>query len=196
MLALQTLTVLPARLGPEMLCRSAGHTCGRCCWGDAVPRATLERRIRRQTHWFLRLIAADRAPSALRLLLFELWVRRGADLILALLLLTPILGDWLRPRLRRRMSCAFLGFDDSAEQRIGCLLHPSRWQGHDRRQRSAFALLPGLGCGQPDFFCLPAWRFAHASRLRQRAFLDAVNKSDWFSASARAANFGQASVEV
>ena len=193
MSALQSLTVLPPKLGPEALCRSGAHTCGRCCWGEAVQRPTLARRIRRQTRLFARLIPADRPPSALLLLLFELVARRGVDLILAPLLLIPFLGDWLRPRLQRHMSCAFLGFDDAAETRIGCLLHPARRQGDDRRQHAAFALLRGFGCGPAAFYCLGAWRFAHASVLRQHWFLAGVQGVDWFTASAQVASYDESS---
>jgi hypothetical protein len=177
MYPLPRLTVLPAD-GPEApLCRAGGHTCAACCHGDKVPRAALERRLARQTSLFERLIGPG-PPSRWRLLLFELDVRRGADLFWALLLLVPGLGGlvcrWLRPR----SVCAFLGLEGTG--RVGCLLHPTRWQGLDLRRRAAFALRPGFGCGPADFLCLPAHRFARAPWRARRRFLREAAGLDWF----------------
>lgn len=188
---LQSLTVLPSRPRPEALCRSANHSCGGCCWGSAVTRAALERRLRRQTGLFAQMFKENRLPSRWRLLHFELLARRGADLFLAVLLAMPLLGDWLRPRVARRLSCAFLGFTDAAHEQIGCLLHPTRWQGRDERRRAAFGLLRGCGCGRADFFCLGAWRFAHARTDRRWNFLEAMRGADWFTFSRQAPLFGE-----
>jgi hypothetical protein len=186
MSALRSLTVLAPARRAATLCRSGEHTCGACCWGEALTRPALAEQLGRQTWWFRRLAAGDgsSAPpsraSRLRLLLFELIVRRGWDLVWAPLLWLPLVGDCLRPWLRRRLCCAFLGYTDDAQERIGCLLHPARRRGEDRRRQAAFALLRGMGCGRADFFCLAAWEFAHASPARRRAFLARVRHADWF----------------
>ena len=188
MSALQSLIVLSAPSRPDSLCRSGGHTCGACCWGEAVPRRVLAERLRRQTGWFKRLIPPGAPPSPLRLLMFELIARRGLDLLVAPLLWGPWFGAWLRARLHRTMSCAFLAYTDANQEQIGCLLHPTQWQGVDRR-RAAFTLLSGMGCGRPDFFCLAAWRFAHASPGERFEFLTRVTEADWFGYSQAAARF-------
>jgi hypothetical protein len=114
------------------------------------------------------------------MLAYELFVRRGADLLWATLLWVPLLGHLLRRWLKRRTSCAFLGFEDETETRVGCLLHPTRWHGLDIRQRRAFALLPGFACGPADYFCLSAYRFARAPWHVQRQFLRQHDGLDWF----------------
>jgi hypothetical protein len=119
-------------------------------------------------------------PGRLGLLLHELTVRRGVDLLWAILLLVPGLGDWLRPRLKRRITCAFLGFEDAEERRVGCMIHPSRWHGQEVRPKVAFALLPGFGCGAPDYYCLAAHCFAHAGWREQLQFAKETAAMDWY----------------
>jgi hypothetical protein len=111
---------------------------------------------------------------------YELVARRGVDLVWALLLWLPGVGDWLRPRLRGRMVCAFLGFEDAGERRVGCLLHPSRWQGREVRPAAAFALLRGFGCGSPDYYCLAAHWFARTTWERRRDFSARMAGMDWY----------------
>jgi hypothetical protein len=178
MSALPTLTLCEPTAAPS-LCRAGGKTCAACCYGEKVPHATLHARIQRQTRLFAVLVEARRA-SRWRFLVFEVVVRRGIDLILAIVLCMPWLGNWLRSNLRPRMSCAFLAYEDPAESRVGCLLHPSRWHGRDMRQEAAFALLPGFGCGSTDYFCLSAWRHAHAPWQEQRDLLRKTQALDWF----------------
>jgi hypothetical protein len=185
---LQRLTLLSEPARPEALCRGRGHTCGACCWGEAVSRDQLAERLRRQTWWFERLAPPGRSAARVRLLLLELIVRGGLDLLLAPILWLPWIGPWLGARLHRSMSCAFLGYTDEAHEQIGCLLHPSRWRGVDQRHL-AFGLLAGLACGRKDFFCLAAWRFAHARPRDQAAFLKRVRDADWFGYSKAAARF-------
>lgn len=184
--ALQNLTVVPAAEAPEPLCRAGGKTCAGCCWGQDVRYESLRRRIRRQTRLFREIVAGK--PSPWRLFLFEQVVRRGSDVFWAVLVRILGLGDWLRTRLQRRMSCAFLGFEDSAETRVGCLLHPTRWGGVDRR-RAAFVLLYPLGCGRPDFFCFAAWRFLRAPGGAKERFLRETASLDWFTYSRRVSRF-------
>jgi hypothetical protein len=188
MSALQSLIVLSTESRPDSLCRGGGHTCGACCWGEAVSRPVLAERLRRQTLWFKRLIPPGAPPSRPRLLVFELIARRGVDLLVAPLLWVPWLGEWLRLRLHRTMSCAFLAHTDANQEQIGCLLHPTHWHGVDRRF-AAFALLAGMGCGRPDFFCLAAWRFAHASPGERFEFRKKVTDADWHGYSRAAARF-------
>jgi hypothetical protein len=157
------------------LCRADGHSCAACCSGDAVARPVLQRALRRQTHLFARLVGAR--PGRWRLLLHELVVRRGGDLLWGALLLLPGVSGLLRPWLKRRTVCAFLGFD--SEERVGCLLHPSRWNGVDRRER-AFALRPGFGCGRADYLCLAAHRFANPGSGFRQSLLDRTQGLDWF----------------
>jgi hypothetical protein len=182
--ALPRLTVLPAA---EPLCRAGGHTCAACCHGKAVGRPALELRLRRQTHLFSHLVGGRLART--RLLLYELAARRGADLVWGLLLCLPVVGDLLRPWLKRRTVCAFLGFEDAAGTRVGCLLHPTRWGGRDVRRRAAFALRRGFGCGPADYLCLAAWRFARAPVAVRRAFLGRVRGLDWFTYATAAVRF-------
>jgi hypothetical protein len=151
-----------------------------------VDRPTLVRRLRRQTRRFARL-GADASRG--RLLLFELAVRGPAGLAWAALLLVPLLGELLRPWLARRTVCAFLGFEDAGETRVGCLLHPTRWQGRELRG-AAFGLWRGFGCGPADFLCLPAWRFARVSPPARRRFLRSAAGLDWFAFGRAAAAFG------
>jgi hypothetical protein len=94
----------------------------------------------------------------------------------------------LRFWLRRRMVCAFLAFEDATERRIGCLLHPTRWAGRDIRSAVAFGLLPGFGCGAPDYFCLAAHWFNHATRDERLRWAQESAGLDWcsFSRAARA----------
>jgi hypothetical protein len=91
--------------------------------------------------------------------------------------------------LRRRMVCAFLGFEDQEGQRIGCLLHPTRWAGQDIRSAVAFGLLPGFGCGAPDYYCLAAHWFAHASGSERQRLAQQMADLDWFSFSRAAAAY-------
>jgi hypothetical protein len=184
--AVQSLTVLPPAPARDPLCRAGGHTCAGCCWGEGLSRPQLAGRIRRHTRLFHRLVG-DR-PARWRLLLHELAARRGADLFWALLLLVPGLGGWLRGRLVRRTCCAFVGFEDAEETRVGCLLHPARWEGRDERRR-AFGLLPGFGCGPAEFYCLSAYSFLRAPLAERRRFLRRAAGLDWFAFSRSARGF-------
>ncbi|MBY0525146.1 MAG: hypothetical protein K2R98_17200 [Gemmataceae bacterium] len=159
------------------LCRFAGHTCAACCWGDAVPRPVLEARLRRQTHVFRRWFR-QRRPRRTTLFLYELAVRGAADLLVLIPLLLPMFNDWLRPWLKGRTVCAYLGSDDNGG--VGCLLHPTRWDGEDVRERVAFALLPGFSCGRPDYFCVSAHWFARAGWEDRSDFARKVRKMGWY----------------
>jgi hypothetical protein len=134
-------------------------------------------------------------PSRWQLLRHELAARRGIDLLLAALLLIPVLSDWLRPRLKSRMVCAFLGIEDAEERRLGCLLHPTRWEGTELRPASAFRLLRGFGCGSPRYLCSAAHRFAAARAEQVREFARQVAGMDWYHYSRAAPRFRARSVD-
>jgi hypothetical protein len=161
-----------------MLCRFGGHTCAACCFGDRLPRPAVAARLRRQTDLFRRWFDR-RHPERRQLRLFEFAVRPWLDLIWAVLLWVPGLNCWLRPWLKRRAVCAFLGFEDADEARVGCLLHPARW-GIDLRQQAAFAFWRGFGCGAGDYFCHPAWMFRIAPWTARQQFAQRTAGVDWF----------------
>lgn len=172
---------------PVPLCRFAGHTCAACCRGEQVSRPALHARLLRQTRQFARRFAG-RPPTRLGLLLHELTVRGAADALWGLLLAVPVLGDLLRPILKRRLTCAFLGYEDSGHTRVGCMLHPSRWAGRDVR-RHAFALLPGVTCGAADYYCPAAHAFAAAAWPQRADFERRTRGLDWHAYSRAAAAF-------
>jgi hypothetical protein len=180
---------MPPRLPREPLCRFAGHTCAACCWGDKVSRPSLAARLRRQSRVFKRSFA-DRSPlGRFALLRYELSVRGIVELFWGALLLVPLVSDLLRPWLSRRLTCAFLGYENEREQRVCCLLHPLRWSGTDVRQRSAFGWLRGVGCGEPDWQCLAAHFFAAASRPERQRLERASEGWDWYDYSLLASSY-------
>jgi len=172
-----------------VICSVGGKTCGACCWSGTVSRDVLTARLRRHRGLFARHLNKDQAPHALALLWHELRARRGADLLWAPLLWLPFVGPRLRTRLAARAVCAFAAFRDEDEQRVGCLLHPQRWNGHEIRPRAAFRLLRGFGCGSPDYACAGASRFAAANGAGRARFLDDTRSLDWFAYSAVAPLF-------
>lgn len=155
-----------------------------------MSRPHLAAQLRRQVRLFARF-RCGRVPSRLALLGHELAARRGLDLFAAVLFLVPGLGPLLRRRLRDRVCCAFLGFTDAAETRAGCLLHPARWGGADRRREAAFALLPGYGCDEPGYFCEPAARYATAPVAERRRFRNEAGGADWFDYSRAVERLGE-----
>jgi hypothetical protein len=176
----------PAARDP--LCRFAGRACAACCWGEGVSYPALCARLRRQTGAFARRFAGRSPPGWWDLFLHELTVRGAADVFWGVLLLVPLLGDQLRPVLARRLTCAFLGYEDERRERVGCLLHPSRWEGKDVR-RGTFALLSGIGCGHPDWYCLAAHFFAAAPPHERRRFEDQSRGLGWYAYSRLASRF-------
>jgi hypothetical protein len=172
------LTPLPL-LQPVPLCRAGGHTCAACCHGEAVSRSSLERQLTRQSALFDRLLA-NRSGCWARWRLHELLARGFIGLFWAGLLLVPVLGDLLRPWLRKRSVCSFLGYEDAARTRVGCLLHPARHGGADVRRRAAFGLWLGFGCGAPGYLCQAGQRFARAGWREVKRFLDESDGLDWF----------------
>ena len=173
------LTPLPLLREPEPLCRAGGHTCSACCHGESVSRSSLDRQLTRQTSLFAWLIGARRGCWVLWRL-HELLAGGFTGLFWAGLLLVPGLGTFLRPWLRKRSVCSFLGYEDLARSRVGCLLHPERHGGADVRRRAAFGLWLGFGCGAPGYLCLAGHRFARAGWREVKRFLDESDGLDWF----------------
>jgi hypothetical protein len=164
---------------PLPLCRFEGHTCAACCFGEDVPPHRLRAALHRQTRLFARHFRGRQLPERLTLLRYELLARRGADAVLTILLLLPGVGGLLRSWLKRRMVCAFLGYEGE-ESRVGCMLHPSRWEGREVRPRVAFGWLPGFSCGAPDWYCEAAVWFARAGWRHRRDFARATSGMSWY----------------
>lgn len=162
---------------PPALCRGDDQSCVACCRGSGMSEHRLAAALRRQTALFGR---PGSIPSYLSLVLHELRARRGLPLLLAPLFLLPGVGPLLRSWFINRTCCTFLGFPDSDMTRPGCLLHPSRWDGSDVRRRVAFALLPGMGCGEPGYVCLSAALYAAAGPGPRRQFRERTRALGWF----------------
>jgi hypothetical protein len=167
-----------------VICSLGDKTCGACCWGPSVSRRDLVRRLRRHRSIF---DVSDR-PTKWRLFRHELRARRGFDLLLAVLLLVPYVQAKARRRFHAGVVCAFLAFRDKTETSVGCLLHPTRWNGEDFR-RSAFRLLPGVSCGSPEYLCPAARNFEAATPLERLRFQLAARETDWFDYSLAASTF-------
>jgi hypothetical protein len=165
-------------LSLPLLCRAGGHTCAACCHGPRIPPARLERQLARHTALFERLTRQG-GPTSSRLLLHELWARGVPGLVWGVLLLVPLLGECLAWWLRPRTVCAFLGFEDEARTRVGCLIHPARRDGRDVRRQAAFRLWRGFGCGVAHWLCQAGQRFALADWRRRRDFLRRADGLNW-----------------
>ncbi len=152
----------------------------------------LRARLVRQTRRFGRWFRPGLPPPRWRLALYEVTVRGGLDLLWAVLLRVPGLADWLRSRLRPGLSCAFLGYEDGARRRVGCLLHPTRWGGREFRAKAAFALLRGIGCGEPGYYCTAAHWFAGSTWQERREFSRRAAGLGWIEYSRAAAAYRRA----
>lgn len=159
------------------LCRFAGKTCGACCHGSRVRPDRLATRLRRQTALFRRHVGEQ--PTALALTLHEQRVRRGLDLLLAVVLHLPLVGRRVHAWHHGRTICAFLG-RVSHDETVGCLIHPTLMRGVDWRERVAYRLVPGFGCGSPDFLCVGARRFQRADAQQRSALREATRDLDSF----------------
>jgi hypothetical protein len=172
---------LPVVTDVSPLCRSASQACVACCRGDRMSRERLTRAMDRQSRLFaLAFGSRTPLPSRLALMAFELWVRRGWPLIVVPFFLIPGIGALVRARVARRMCCTFLGSVPGDPARPGCLLHPSRWAGVDVRRSAAFALLPGMRCGEPGYVCQSAALYRNAGPLERRRFRERTCGMDWF----------------
>ncbi len=178
------------RLGEgAAICSLGARSCAACCWGEGLSREELCTRLRRHGRLLEKRLVAGRLPSAAFLLLHELRALRRADLVLGLLQWLPSLGPRFRERISVRLVCPFAAFRDPEQQRVGCLLHPTRWDGRDVRARVAIRLLPGFGCGASSFACDGAARFAVASDTARRRFALETASLDWYSYSEAAPQF-------
>jgi hypothetical protein len=170
---------LPMASAAGSLCQMDGRSCVHCCVGHNVTRGEMEQALDRQTIRFHHQFR-DRLPSRLEMLRYELFARGLVGVMWTLVLLLPFVGQLVRPRLRRRAVCAWLGYLSSDKKEAGCLLHPSRWQGCDVRQQAAFASWRGFGCGEKEWLCLPAWRWRRGVPATREAWLRRTEGMDWF----------------
>lgn len=135
------------------LCRTEHNSCGACCWGPQVSREELQIRLEQHRQSFVRWTKSGSRLSAWRLFVHETLSHRGRNLLWAIALRVPLLAKRLKQQLARKLTCAFLGFDDETKSRPGCMLHPVRFDGNDVRQPNAFRFLSGIVCGDPKFVC-------------------------------------------
>lgn len=129
-------------------------------------------------------------PGPWRLLWHELVSRRGRDLLWSPLLWMPVIGARLKKRLAGEMVCAFVAFDSSEQKSVGCMLHPLRHDGEDRRQQSAFRLLKNVDCGQTSYICTGCERYNGESAGKQQQFRQFSSVLDWFNYSIVVQAFG------
>jgi hypothetical protein len=163
------------------LCRTASQACIACCRGSRMSRERLSRLLHRQTLQFgLTIGIRVKLPSRLVLIAHELRARRGWPVLLGPLFLLPGVGPLLREWLGQRMCCTFLGYPDDDESRPGCLLHPSHWAGVEVRRQVAFAMLPGMTCGEPGHVCQSAALYQNAGITPRRRFRDQTRDMHWF----------------
>src|SRR5262249_48159814 len=118
----------------------------------------------------------------------ELFARPVSDLFWAALLLLPIVGSLLQPWLQRKSVCAFLGFEEGDESRVGCLLHPSRW-GKDHRQGRAFVFGCVLGWGGEIYFCRGAGLSGVLLGRARRSSTRRCENDDWIAYSRKCRDF-------
>ena len=129
-----------------MDCQTFRQGCCGCCVNMRWRQGRVTDFLTANTAAAARLIPPDRQPRYRDLV--RLHLARGG-------LLDHLLACWLAPLtlglsalLWKRLfgSCRFAGFIDSAGQRVGCLIHPSRLGGAKDLRRHAFPLVPTLGC--------------------------------------------------
>jgi len=116
--------------------------------------------------------------------------RQWRDLVWAPLLWVPGIGARLKKRLAERMVCAFVGFDSAEQESVGCMLHPLRHDGVDRRQETAFRLLKNVDCGQTSYICGGCERYNQDSADDQESFTRFASSLDWFNYSIVVQAFG------
>ncbi len=160
------------------LCRTNDQTCGACCWGVNVGREELQ--IRLEHHRILYERFADRLPSRWEMLLHEIKARRGINLVWAVLFRIPIFGRRFRQKIAAKLTCAFMGFDSPDQKKVGCMLHPTRYNNVDVRNTGAFQLLPGVSCGSATYVCTACQRYNGMSTLHRDVFDSCVADTDWF----------------
>lgn len=163
-----------------LLCRVGHRSCGGCCWASEISREDLGPRLARHRRLFGKLRSSARVPSRIRLLLYELRVRLGLDLVLAIVQWIPGLRGRLRGWFAADVVCAFAAFENENHQQVGCLIHPSRFGGEDVRQRSAFRLLRHFGCGAADYSCRACHQYSSGDSDEQASMLQQLPSDGWF----------------
>ena len=91
-----------------------------------------------------------------------------------------MINDFLRLKMQHRFVCAFAGFLNENKTEVGCLIHPARWQGIDKRKQQASYLLSGIACGEADYLCPVAKQFNKLSEVEQTKYIREENTSDWY----------------
>jgi len=162
------------------LCRIDKHTCGACCWGPNIKRSHLVSRLRRQRDLFRHISSAGTLPGHARLFLHEILATRGMNLLWAVLVRLPGIGKRRKKTIAQSIVCPFMGFDNDQETCVGCMIHPTRFEGHDVRSAVAFALLPGITCGDANYVCTGCTRFNDMPHDQTQVFLNAVTALDWY----------------
>jgi hypothetical protein len=172
---------LPVVTEASPLCRSESQVCVACCHGENLSREQFTRALLRQSRLFAVAFGSHAVlPSRVALIAYELRARRGWPLLVAPFFLLPGIGPLLRSWVARRVCCAFLGPVPGDAARPGCLLHPSRWAGVDMRRRAAFALLPGMQCGEPGYVCQSSMLYRIAGPADRRRLREQTRGMDWF----------------
>ena len=161
------------------LCRLNHQTCGACCWGVKVNRATLKKKLSRQRSLF-HSVVASKITSKWKLFRHEVLSHRGANLVWALLLVIPFVKQRLKKWLAANLVCPFLAFDSDKQVSVGCMLHPSRHNGVDVRNQDAFRLLSGIACGDANYACNGCLQYNKFNESQQEAFQSMVSELDWF----------------
>ena len=162
------------------LCRIDKHTCGACCWGAGIERSQLVRRLRRHRDLFRQIGAGRTLPGRCRLFLHEVLATRGINVLWAVQVRLPWFGIRRKKTIAQSIVCPFMGFDDDQEESVGCMIHPTRFEGRDVRSAVAFTLLPGISCGDPNYVCTGCTRFNDMPTHQAQVFLDVVSSQDWY----------------
>ena len=172
---------MPNRVFREAsLCRTNGKTCGACCWGVTVSRSDLETLLERHRKSFLFWTRDGTVISKSRLFFHETWCRRGKNIIWSLALRLPVISERLKQHLARNLTCAFMGFDTEQHKSVGCMLHPTRFEGEDVRQAAAFRLLPGIECGDPGYVCQACSSVNQLTEPQRSAVAESLTTGDWY----------------
>lgn len=170
----------PTNSNDASLCRISSHTCGACCWGPGIERPQLVNRLRRQRKLFRHISSAKMIPGRCRWFLHEILATRGINLLWAIQMRLPWIGKRRKTSVAQSIVCPFMGFDDDQENSVGCMIHPTRFEGPDVRRTVAFALLPGISCGDAKYTCTGCTRFNEMPADQTQVFLDAVEEQDWY----------------
>jgi hypothetical protein len=137
-------------------------------------------RLRRQRRLFRGVSAVKTIPGRFRLFLHEVLATRGINLLWAVQMRLPWIGKRRKSSIAQSIVCPFMGFDDDQENSVGCMLHPTRFEEQDVRSAVAFALLPGISCGDANYICTGCTRFNEMPADQTLVFLDAVGGQDWY----------------